>query len=70
MAHLTLSSPPSGVGFVGEMFGSGLMSTFVSSGYESENKDMKRNRLDGWAWATPEVQAGCAARHIALLGSG
>lgn len=49
MAHPTLSSPPSAVGFVGEMFSFGLMSTFVSSGYESENKDMKRSGQDGWA---------------------
>lgn len=48
MAHPTLSSPPSGVGFVGEMLSSRLMSTLVSSGYESENKDMKRNGQGGW----------------------
>lgn len=32
MAHLTTSSPPSGVAFVGEMFSFRPMSMFVSSG--------------------------------------
>lgn len=71
MAHLTLSSPPSGVAFVGEMFRFRPMSTFVSSGYEYENKDMKRSGQDGWAGATPEVQAGCCRpAHCSLLGLG
>lgn len=47
-AHLTLSSLPGVAAFVGEMFGFKPMSGFVSSGYEYENKDMKRNGQDGW----------------------
>jgi len=47
MAQLTTTSPKSGVAFVGEMFRFRPMSTFVSSGYEYENKDVKRSGQDG-----------------------
>lgn len=66
MAHLTLSSPPSGVAFVGEVFRFRPMSIFVSSGYEYENKDMKR--IGKMAGCEPHQKSRqvAATQHIAL----